>query len=133
MQPPLLYVSRTFLSAQTEMLCPLNSKSPFLLPTNSWSPLYSLVSPCLCPLWVRHTGGITIIGHLCPVCFILHDVVKVHPCRSVYENLIPFYGCVCTDDVLLSSSSVDTPLGCSYLLDFVSNWYMVYCDSRVCV
>ena len=87
-----LSISKTFLSPQIEILYPLsnNSHSPFpqfLVTSNLLSVYMNLpIVDILCK-W-----NYIIFVLLCLDYFTWHNAFKVHPCRSLYQNIIPFYG-----------------------------------------
>lgn len=70
----------------TLKLYPVNRCSPFLHPASPWCLLFCSVSECL--VWADSCD-------ICPLClayFTQHNIVRVCPCCSVSQKLVPFSG-----------------------------------------
>lgn len=70
---------------------------PILPLPSPWKTLIYLLCLHICQFWTFRKNEIELYGDFWWLAsFPEHDVLKIHPCCSLYQNFLPFHGCVIT-------------------------------------
>lgn len=119
-QPPLLSSSKHFHHLERKSCIHI---SPHSFSPNLWQPLVYIPSFWICLLRTFLTMESFNVWPLCQAFFTSYDVVEVHPCCSLGQDLFPIRGWIifpCPDRPLSCIHfSTDGHLSCFYLLVIV--------------